>query len=499
MTAPKTSYGLLAFFALLLSGCMGTPARNMDNGLNLESTYEVPALSSKDDIAEVRWWTIYDDPDLDSLITHAFANSPTLGQIRARLKQSSALKDEYSSSLWPSLSISATRSTYNGSTPVNSAFNLTGAASYEVDLWGKNGALRDKYALKEQASREDLYAGAVTLSATIVDSWLEILALLEQESLLRKQIEANQSIYEMQQKRFEMGDASALDVLQQEKILSASKAALPDILSAREKAANSLSFLIGGTPGRAITVHVKPLPEPLPLPEVGLPSRLMENRPDITAAWLRLLSSDKAIKIAKANRLPSFDLSAAYSTDPVKLSNIFDSWILTFVGALAAPVLDGGALRAEQLYQEALGDEAFHAYRETVLRAVNDVENALVTNRYQDEKIVALDVQLRATYETLEQVQLSYANGQSTYINVLNSLTSVHALEQNIITARLAQTQARVGLYRALGGQGWNDVVPSITSLIAYPETSILQDRDDNEDNNNNEDKDQEEGKRNKL
>ena len=460
--------------ALPLSGCMGTPARVMNDGLNLQETYkatpeEVAVEDNQDIYDNVKWWSLYDDPDLNRLVSHAFSNSPSLGQIRARLAQAEALKDKFSSALWPSLSVGAKRSTYDGSTRVASDFDLTGAASYEVDLWGKNRASSDAYALKEQASREDLHGAAITLSANVVDLWLKVLALVEQETLLRKQIETNQTVYDLLQKRFEMGSASALDILQQEEVISASKAELPDVLSAQAQAVNALSLLIGEVPSSAVTVQAKPLPEPLPVAQAGIPSALMQNRPDIMAAWLRLLSQDKAVKIAKSNRLPSFDLSAVYGAGATKFSDIFDSWLLTLAGELAAPIIDGGALAAEQRYQEALADESFHAYRGAVLAAVGDVENALVTNRYQDEKIAALDEQIRAARETLEQAQISYANGQSSYINVLSSITSVQSLERRLVSERLVQAQARVSLYRALGGQGWSEAIPSITTLVNYP------------------------------
>jgi NodT family efflux transporter outer membrane factor (OMF) lipoprotein len=450
----------------------------MDEGISLQSTYKA-APKGKQNITKdedhqdiynnVQWWALYDDPDLDGLVTHAFSNSPSLGQIRARLKQAEALKDKFSSALWPSLNVSTKRNTYNGSTNTYSDFDLTGAASYEVDLWGKNRATSDSYALKEQASREDLHGAAITLSANIVDLWLKILALVEQETLLRKQIETNQTIYELMLNRFEMGSTNALDVLQQEEIVSASKAELPDILSSQAQAINALSLLIGEAPNNAITVHAKPLPEPLPIAKTSLPSTLMQNRPDIIAAWLRVLSNDKNARIAKANRLPSFDLSAVYAAGSTKFTDIFDTWLMTLAGELAVPIIDGGALAAEQRFQEALADESFHAYRETVLRAVGDVEDAIVTNHFQDEKIVALNDQLRAARETLEQAQISYANGQSTYINVLSSIKAVQSLERQIVSERLVQAQARVSLYRALGGQGWGDIVPSVTTLMNYP------------------------------
>ena len=197
------------------------------------------------------------------------------------------------------------------------------------------------------------------------------------------------------------------------------------------------------------------MPEPLPVPYAGIPSALLENRPDITAAWLRLRAARWAEKAAWANRLPHFDLSATYVTRAAKLDGLFSTWLLDIVAGITAPVFDGGDRKAQHAHQKALADERYHAYRETVLNAVIEVENALVRNLYQDEKRAALEKQLEASRKTLEQAQISYANGKSDYINVLNSLNNTQSLEQQIVREKLVQAKARVTLYRVLGGRHW--------------------------------------------
>ena len=445
---------------LVLPGCMGVPAEKMESPVYLDQGYN--ALSAADApsvqpvlLAEAQWWKLYHDEMLNGLMVQAFAHNPDINQIRARLAQSQALAKQSNAALLPTLDVTGERSTSNGDNATPSDFSLTGAAAFELDLWGKNRATRNENALEAKASAEDFYSAAITLSASIVESWLDLLSLQEQKTLLLKQIDVNRTVLELQRKRFEMGASSALDILQQEEILASSQSELPDILSAQKQAANAIALLIGKTQYSDLKTKEKILPSPLPIPHTGIPSALLENRPDIVAAWLRLRSAHWAEKAAWANRLPRFDLSANYVTDATKLSNVFNSWILNMVGEIAAPVFDGGNRKAQQLQKKALADERYHAYREVVLNAVIEVENALIRNIYQDEKLVALIKQLDASRKTLEQAQIGYANGKSNYINVLNSLNNTQSLEQQIARAKLQQAKERVGLYRALGGRHW--------------------------------------------
>jgi multidrug efflux system outer membrane protein len=447
--------------SVILSGCSSTPVRDIRAALKLDAPYQnqeefnqefTDAISVS---KQTGWWHLYADDELNTLMDYAFTNNPDLAQTRARLRAAQAAASQSRSSLLPSATLSAERGTQNGDNASPSDFSLVGAASYELDIWGKNSANANASGLEYQASAYDLHAAYITLSASIVEKWLQLLSLIEQEKLVRKQIDVNNTVFELQKKRFEMGTASALDVLQQQEILAQSESTLPDILSEQRQAANTIAYLLGSVPRESLKVSEKPLPRPLPIPQTGLPSHLLAERPDVTAAWLRLQSADWASEAAWANRLPSFNLSVNLATAAKAVGGLFDTWLLDMAAGLTAPVFDGGNRKAQELQQRALADERYHAYRDTVLSAVNDVENALVRNTYQDQKLESIEKQLNASRETLERAQVSYANGQSSYINVLNSLKNTQTLEQQLVRERLAQSIERVGLYRSLGGQSW--------------------------------------------
>ncbi len=449
----KKSYIILFILMFPLSGCITVPERKLSGSINLNHDYEIQIASNFS--ANIKWWNLYNDEELSAILARAFIHNPNINQIRARLEQANAAVKQSRAALLPRMDISANHNEYRGDNILKSGFTLNGAASFEIDLWGGNKAKANASSFIAAASYADIAAAKITLSAKIVENWLEILSLQEQENIVKKQIDVNQTVLSLQEKRFEMGSSSALDILQQEERLAQSESLLPDILSKQEQAANNISLLIGNMPYNKLEISDKFFPKPLPIPKAGLPSDLLSNRPDIIAAFLRLKSSDWAIKEAWANRLPRFTLSPTYSTSGATLNALFNTWIVNLATNISSPIFDGGSRKAEQLRREALSDEKYHAYREVVLSAVNEVENLLTSNMYQDKKLVALEKQMLASKNTLEQAQTSYTNGKSSYINVLNSLNNTQFLEQQITSEKLKQAQMRVGLYRALGGQNW--------------------------------------------
>lgn len=464
---------LIRFFCmallLLTTGCSVAPVESVRNALNLDEPYlyqdelehseawntdQGTRENGAPDLSRA-WWVLYDDSELETLMGHAFRDNPQINQVQARITQAQALKQQNRADIFPALNAQMERGKTQGDSSAPSQFSLIGAANYELDLWGKNRATYKSGDAQLQASQQDLYATAISLGASITENWLEILSLIEQERLLNKQIDVNRTVLELQSKRFEMGNASALDILQQRDALAQSESQLPDILSQQRQAANALALLLGKTPRSALKISEKPLPDPLAIPEIGLPSHLLQNRPDVQAAWQRLGAADWAAHAAWANRLPSFNLSATYSSNANTLGNLFNVWALDMVGNITAPIIDAGSRKATEQQQRALADERFQAYREVVLNAVGEVENALVRNTYQDQKIVALDKQLMNAKNTLINAQTSYTNGDSTYINVLSSLNNTQNLERQLVREKLAQAIERVRLYRALGGTHW--------------------------------------------
>lgn len=445
--------------ALLLAGCTILPRdREAEKSAIVGDQFSQAQQEALTQIPQ-RWWEIYADEELNQLVQQALKNSPSLAQTRKRLEQAAAVAHKSYAQLLPSASVSAGREFARTEDGYANEFSLAGAASYELDVWGENRAANRADSLEAQAAAEDIRTAAITLSASVVETWLKIRALRAEEVLLDEQVNTNQTILDLQQQRHANGVAPALDVLQQQENLASIKAQVPDVKSDREVLEHQLLALSGINPSLPLQLAAGDLPEALPLPATGLPSDLLENRPDVAAAWLRVRSADWDSVVADRQRLPSFSLNAGYATSAASFDLLFNSWLMHLAAEAAAPVFDGGSRKAELLRQKALADERFQSYRQTLLTAVLEVENALTRNRYQEEKIQALEVQLQAAHASLEQAQISYSSGESSYINVLNGLRNVQSLEKQKLQAQRDLALFRVALYRALGLKRWTDSV----------------------------------------
>lgn len=455
----------LVLGCVLLGGCAMPRERAPDGGIALGGDYARQPVSQGTDgasaagalMAPAGWWQDLGNDELNALMIQAFADNPGLGQLRSRLQQAAASARRSFADRLPSVDLLAERTARDGDNDVPSGFGLRGSARYELDLWGGNRATYRADRLEVAASAEELQAAAITLSASVVENWLRLLALREEQALLLSQIETNLMVLDLQHRRYEKGVARALDVLQQLEVLERARAALPDVQAQLEITGQQLAILVGQTPAVPLVLPGDRLPELLPLPASGVPAELLQNRPDVRAAWSRLAASDWASESARVARLPGFDIAADYSTGSTRFADLFDTWMLDLALNLTAPLFDGGERAAEQARREALADERFQSYRQALLTAIGEVEAALSQNHHQARKVIAVENQLTASRNTLEQAQISYSSGDESYLSVLNSLINVQSLEQQWVRERLELGLNRVALVRAVGPDtgGW--------------------------------------------
>jgi len=193
------------------------------------------------------------------------------------------------------------------------------------------------------------------------------------------------------------------------------------------------------------------LPEPLPLPGIGIPSDLLENRPDIQAAKMRLSSSQWEVTVARADLLPSFSLTAQALFSNGAFDLLFQNWIATLAGSIAGPIFDGGFRKAEVERVTAVAQEQVTLYARTVAKAIQEVEDSLVSIEKQKEYIRLLEEELNVARLTLKDAMVQYQNGQSSYLSYLVAWTSIQRLESQLVGERAGYIKERIGLYRALG------------------------------------------------
>ncbi len=410
------------------------------------------------------WWEDFGSAELNRLISEAFAGSFDLRQAEARLRQARASAVIAGGNLYPEIDLTAgggaTRArTVNSESRVTATtenYSLGLAASYEIDLWGRVRSTANEADSLVLAVGADLDTARITLAAEVTDRWLRIVELKSQLELARRQLESNRTYLDLLLLRQRKGLTTALAVFQQKQVVAGTESLIPLLESRLDSARYELAVLLGRPPRAKVGLSADKIPEVSPLPEIGVPSQLLENRPDIRAAYFRLESSDWGVSAARANRLPALNLSGSAGFQSGDFDYLFDNWFAGFAGALLAPLIDGGRRSAEVDRTLAVSEERLAFYRETVLNAFKDVETALVREEKQTVYIGSLGNQLGAAKNALSEALLRYRKGDSDYLDVLASLTSVQSLERGMLSARRDLLLFRVALYRALGAR-WNE------------------------------------------
>jgi len=451
------------FIILVLTSILGLASCGLFNPEPLpsvqESLYNKFSQFTTDAAPGKKWWETFNDSELNALIEEAFSNNLNLKQIWARLKQTRAVAVQAGADRYPGLTGSAgtahsRKRAKNGSalTSTSENYSLGLSSSYELDLWGRVRAEQEAAILSAEAGKQDLNAAAITLAAEVTNRWLQIIAQRTQKHLLNEQLKTNQTYLELIELRFRHAMVSALDVYQQQQVIDQVRAQIPLVKAQESKLMNELSVLLGKTPRSPLAISRPDLPKLAPMPSTGIPTDLLENRPDIKAAQLRLQSAGWNVSAARADRLPSLNLSASAIFENEYLDLLLNNWLLSLAANLTAPIFDGNRRAAEVDRTMAMKDENLAAYRQTILTAIREVEDALVTEARQKEHILELKQVIRTSRKALDQATLRYRNGLTDYLPVLTQLLSVQDLERNLITQRATLLTNRISLYRSLGG-----------------------------------------------
>ncbi|MGD2150090.1 MAG: efflux transporter outer membrane subunit [Desulfobacterales bacterium] len=406
-----------------------------------------------------RWWEVFNDPDLNALITQALSDNLTIKEAWSRVNQARALAVKAGAELYPDLTgtgrASFTRErTGNGSrrTDSNQDYFLGIISSYELDLWGRIRSGRESALLEATAAREDLNTVAMTLAAEVANRWINIISQRMQKRLLERQLQINLTYLELIELRFRKAMVSALDVYQQKQIVDDVRAEIPLVEAREQLLRHELALLLGKPPKTTLNISREDLPEPAGIPATGLPADLLSARPDLRAAGMRLWAADWQVAAARADRLPSISLTGQARYGDGDLDVLFDNWLLNLAGNLTAPIFDGRQRAAEVDRSLAVVDENLSAYRQTVLTAIKEVEDALVSEAKQREHIKGLEKVLDTARKALKQAGNRYRNGLTDYLPVLTQLLKVQGLERDLIQQQTNLVGARISLYRALGG-----------------------------------------------
>lgn len=409
----------------------------------------------------LEWWKAFGVPELNTAVETALANNLEISGAWSRLAQADAVAVIESSEKIPQIDLDANYTYFRDKNrhinpPIaieEKNWLLGGRLFYEVDLWRriKSKALAAEWAVV--ASSNDVDTTALVVSGVVTDLWFTIQEQRELETLINTQAEINRTLLDLLELRFSVGESSALDVYQQRVTLTASEAELPPIESNFEVAQNALNIVMGQAPQTLPMVYSdKALVDLPPFPQIGNPMDLVHYRPDLRAAYNRVLAADYAVAAAIADRLPKLTLFLTQDFVAQNWANIFERTISTIIGDLITPIIDGNRRAAEVERRKAVVSELLANFGQQFLVALGEVEDAIVEERYQLELIKRLDEQMQWSRLNLSESQSRYMNGLTDYLNVIAAIQSLQNLERRMISERNRLILIRARLYRALGG-----------------------------------------------
>ena len=438
---------VLVLLTGLYSGCAYTES-------SVSPPVEPPARFSfsGDMPMEETWWAAFQSEELTGLVEQALAGNLDLKVAWYRLAEARAIAQRESASLWPVVDLGTTAQWQRPERPEGDSLQLDLSAAYEVDMWGRVRASVEAGERLAEASAGDFQAAVLSVSAEVARAAFRVVTTRQQVVLLSSQVETNEKVLASLRNRFGMGQILRGDLIRQSQLLEATRNQLLEAESRLQVQKHQLSILLGEDPGEPLPALPATLPGLPPLPVTGMPGELMQRRPDVQAAYNRLRAADREMAVAVAERLPRLSFSGSVFTEETDSVKLFDEWIRRLAANLALPLIDGGRRRAEVDRTEAVKLQRLYAYGQVTLEAFAEVENALVQEAKQLDRVRSIGEQARLAEEAYQQLRRQYANGVSDYLDVLSTLTEEQRLRRELLSARLAVYEFRIALYRALAG-----------------------------------------------
>ena len=480
---PSASFKSLSVFGLLLvlailTGCaVGPDYRPMQTPVPDSWASPAPETLSQPGLDMARWWAAFDDPILVSLIESAFASNLDLKLAESRIRQARAARGIAVSGLGPAVnaggsfkrsltSPGGTLSTKtNTSEGVISNLYLAGFdASWELDIFGgvrRGVEAADADILTTEEGRNDVL---VTLAAETAVNYINLRGYQQQIIIARNNLQAQQRTAELTRKIYQAGLTGALDTVNADAQLAVTASQIPVLESLAQQSIYSLSLLLGREPGALLQELSAPTPIPAAPPAVpaGVPSELLRRRPDIRSAEAQIHAATARIGVATADLFPKFTMSGSAGFQ----NNDFNSWLnwanryWSFGPSVNWQIFSTGKTLSNIELSKALQEQSFISYRQTVLTALQEVDNALIASTKERDHYQALSDAVAANRKAVSLATQLYTNGQTDFLQVLLAQRSLFASEDALVQSKRTVSTNIVALYKALGG-GWEELPPS--------------------------------------
>jgi outer membrane protein, multidrug efflux system len=458
--------------AAVLAGCtVGPNYRRASAPLAAHWDVAEPWRESapKDALGKGEWWAVFDDDELNALEKEARASNQTLKISVARLEQARAAAAVQLSTQFPQFSVApsaerrrlaANRPATSSVTPTaavtQNSFSLPFSVSYEVDLFGRRRRSIEAAQASYQASAADLENVRLLTTAELAGDYFSLRQLDKQIGLLTRTVEALNKGLDLVHSRYKGGVASGLDVAQEETLLNTTRTQLTLLRQQRKQFEDAIAVLVGEA-APDFHLAVRELNAEPPSLNAGLPSDLLERRPDVAEAERQMATANAQIGIAKAAYYPSLNLFGTggwQATDIAKLANVQSTFWA--VGAnVAESIFTGGARRAQVQFAQANYDATVAGYRQTVLLAFQEVQDSLTGLTVLDQAYQSQQLAVNASRRTLDIATSRYTGGLVSYLDVVSAQQNLLTNEQQLAILQGQKLVTSVLLVKALGG-GWD-------------------------------------------
>jgi multidrug efflux system outer membrane protein len=436
------------------------------------------------------WWTVFEDPTLTSLVERAVRSNLDLMQAEARIRQARAVRRIAVSGMGPTLDGTGSYRRSRSEGTLSGGSNAPGSAgagtkefildqyqagfdaAWEADIFG--GVRRGIEAADSdlQATLENRRAVLVTLTAEVARNYIDLRAFQQRVVIAGRNLLAQEHSAGLTRKRFEGGFASGLDVANAEALVATTAAQIPVLEASARRSIYSLGILLGMEPGALLqelsqTSAIPPTPPSVP---VGVPSDLLRRRPDIRRAEAEIHAATARIGVATADLFPKFTISGSIGVQASDFSTWFNwaSRVWSIGPAVNWRLFETGRIRANIEQQKALEEQAILSYRQIVLTALREVEDALITSVKEDEHRRALIEAVAANQRAVELATTLYTEGQTDFLNVLAPQQSLLSSEDAVAQSTQTLSTNLAALYKALGG-GWTESESSLQGNDTNP------------------------------
>lgn len=462
-----------AVLAAALAGCVVGPNYKRPE-VQAPAAYLYPAGQDAA-LADAEWWKAFDDPVLDGLIADALANSRNIRIAAANVEQAAGVLQSTRSAFYPQVGYQANagrnRFTSDGltatatglSNPTNFYQALVGA-SWEIDLWGRVQRLSESAQANVLATEEARRGVILTLVANVANAYLQLRGLDEQLAMAERTRDAYAESLRLMEAKFQYGRVSQMNVDQATARLQAAEVQIPRLQRDIGLLQDALAILLGRNPG--------PIPRgksifeiTLPAVPAGVPSQLLERRPDLAQAEQQLIAANAQIGAAKALYYPTISLTGALGTASTDLSNLFKgatrNW--NYAGVIAGPIFTGGAVAGQVAQAEAAQRAALESYQLAIQSAFADVDNALLSRSTLITQLAAQEKQVTALRGYSRMAQLQFDVGRVPYSTVLQAEQELFPAELEWAADRARLCSSIVGIYKSMGG-GWVAAADKLTT-----------------------------------